>query len=158
MKYFLLRLGHKAQSEIISGKKGVRRPPHRPHSTGRDYYWSVFILRFQSLLDWLVTVINQIFWCFLIPWRENKVNIISSAGQQTLLVMICAALATLPTAFLLHQILNKSPINFFGPKSRSSKYRLPAANFPNKFCVTKFYEILAALPLNSRIILLYLQI
>ena len=66
--------------------------------------------------------------------------------------MICAALATLPTAFLLHQILNKSPINFFGPKSRSSKYRLPAANFPNKFRVTKFYEILAALPLNSRIL------
>ena len=41
-----------------------------------------------------------------------------------------------------------SPINFFRPKSRSSKYRLPAANFPNKSRVTKFYEILAALPLN----------
>ena len=40
-----------------------------------------------------------------------------------------------------------SPINFFRPKSRSSKYRL-ADNFLNKFRVTKFYEILAALPLN----------
>ena len=59
--------------------------------------------------------------------------------------------ATLPTV-LLDQIFNKSPINFFGPKSRSSKYRLPAPNFPNKFRVTKFYEILAALPLNSRIL------
>ena len=43
-----------------------------------------------------------------------------------------------------------SPINLSGPKSRSWKYRL-LANFLNKFRVTKFYEILAALPLNSRL-------
>ena len=109
-------------------EKGVRRlPPHRPHSTARDYYWTVLRLRFQSLLNWLVSVINQISWSFLIPGREDKVNI-TSPGQQTLLIMICAAGATLPTAALAAPNFEKISHKFFSDPNQdlqSIGYRRP---------------------------------
>ena len=66
---------------------------------------------------------------FLNSVTEKQSQYYLRPGQQTLLIMICAAGAALHTAFLLHQILNKSPINFFRTQIKIFKVSVTGAQF-----------------------------
>ena len=132
MKYFLLRLGHKAQSEIISGKKGVGRTPQRPHhSTGRDHYWSLDRVKTEGpiFIELISDGNKSDFLMFLNSVTGKQSQYYLQSGQQTLLIMICAAGAALPTALLLHQVLDKSPINFFRTQIKIFKVSVTGSQF-----------------------------
>ena len=121
----------KLNQRLYLGKKGL--DGHHTDHTGlaeiiTGPYWQVGVPIFIELIS---DGNKSDFLMFLnsVTEKQSQNYLHLQAGQQTLLIMTGAAPATLPTAFLLHQIFNKSPINFFRTQIKIFKVSVTGAQF-----------------------------
>ena len=122
----------KLNQRLYLGKKGLDGH-HADHHTRlaeiiTGPFWQVGVPIFIELIS---DGNKSDFLMFLnsVTEKQSQNYLHLQAGQQTFLIMTCAALATLPTAFLLHQIFNKSPINFFRTQIKIFKVSVTGAQF-----------------------------